>query len=203
MPSRPFDVILFDIGGVLVELTGVPRMVELTNWTMPIDGLLRRWLVSPAVRRFEMGKSSPAEFASAVISELEMPVDPERFLREFASWPKGPYPGAASLLEKMRPSFKLASLSNTNEIHWNRIRNEMGIADLFHFNFPSHKTGLLKPDKEAFQFVIDSLSHSPGRILFFDDIQLNVDSALSVGMESYRVSGVAEVVSKLVELGLL
>ena len=50
-PDRP-DVLLFDLGGVLVENVGFERLNALLPATLPIEELKTRWLASTAVRTF-------------------------------------------------------------------------------------------------------------------------------------------------------
>ena len=113
----------------------------------------------------------------------------------------GPYPGAVDLLKRLSESATLACLANTNNVHWQRVRSEMGLLEWFKFTFASHEIGTLKPDRDAFQFAIDSLQCSADRILFLDDNQINVDAANSIGMNAYRVNGVAEAEQRLSLLG--
>jgi putative hydrolase of the HAD superfamily len=203
MAKDAFDVLLFDLGGVLIKLSGVSTMMEWTQGALTIHEMWHRWMTSQAVRKFESGQSKPIEFASSVISEFCLPVEPEAFLSAFVSWSKEVFPGTVPLLRRLSASYQLASLSNTNELHWNTARTEMGLVDLFDFNFPSHETGLLKPDRQTFEFVASALPCSPERIVFFDDNQANVESARESGMVSYQVSGIDQVAAKLKELGLL
>jgi putative hydrolase of the HAD superfamily len=63
--------------------------------------------------------------------------------------------------------------------------------------------GVLKPDQEAFQYVLQATGISPERILFLDDNQLNVDGAISAGLQAYRTQGVVEARYQLEELGLI
>lgn len=196
------EVILFDLGGVLVELGGVPKMIDWMDG-IDVEGLWQRWLYSPVVRLFEGGKSTPETFADGVIAELNLPVGREEFLREFRLWLTGLYPGVEVLLGKLKGRFKLSCFSNTNELHWPVIRDGMGLGKLLDVNFISYEIGLLKPDLEAFQFIVDSLGCLPGRILFLDDNQLNVDAALSSGIVAHRVSGTEETKAKLESLGVL
>jgi len=201
--NRQFDVILFDLGGVLIELSGVARMLELTGNQMAPGELWRRWLTSAAVREFESGKSSIDAFADGVRREFDLPISSEQFVTEFGGWILGPYPGAVDLLNRLADSATLACLANTNHLHWQRVKNEMGLVPLFKFAFASHEIGTLKPDKEAFQFAIDSLGCSADRILFLDDNQINVDAANAVGMVSFRVNGVVEAEEQIKNLGIL
>ena len=194
-----YSVALFDLGGVLIELTGVPRMLEWTDSTMTEQKLWRRWLASPCIRRFESGQSTAEEFAREMCSEFSLPVATDLFLGEFTRWPKAPYPGAIDLLRELSPRITVASMSNTNELHWERIRDEMELAGLFHFNFPSHLTGYLKPDREAFEHVVRALGSPPGEILFIDDNILNVESARAVGIDAHHAAGI-DAVREVVKL---
>src|ERR1700722_2974295 len=56
--SAPTDiqVLLFDVGGVLVELSGVETMLEWLGRRVTADELWRMWLQSVPVRQFETGR---------------------------------------------------------------------------------------------------------------------------------------------------
>ena len=63
MKNTDIDVILFDLGGVLIELAGVEKMLEWSKDLASTDELWRRWLHSAAVRAFETGKIGTDAFA--------------------------------------------------------------------------------------------------------------------------------------------
>lgn len=199
-PSPRIEAVLFDLGGVLIEVIGAERMLQWCPSLPDIETLWRRWLVSPAVRRYETGRASRSEFASAVIDEFGLPVDPDTFLAEFAWWPRNLYDGATELLRELRPRFRLASLSNTNELHWERFSREWDLPSHFDANFPSYAVGRLKPDADYFQHVLATLDVAPGQALFIDDNALNVEAAAKLGIVSRRAlrpAGVREVLAEL------
>ena len=132
------DALLLDLGGVFIEVVGAECMLEWCPALPDTATLWQRWLHSPAVRSYETGRSSRAEFASAVIEEFELPVTPDAFLALFAWWPRRLYDGAASLLDALRTGYTIASLSNTNEPHWERFEREWDRPRRFHANFPSY-----------------------------------------------------------------
>jgi len=68
---RP-DVLLFDLGGVLVENVGFDRLNALLPKPMSIHELKGRWLASEAVRAFEVGACSSEMFASALVDEWKI-----------------------------------------------------------------------------------------------------------------------------------
>src|SRR4051812_39327163 len=100
------EVILFDMGGVLVEFVGVSRLIEWTSGTLSVDELWRRWLASPSVRAFESGRGSAEEFAQAIVRELELPITPAAFIAEFAAWLTRVYDGAEELLTALKPHYR-------------------------------------------------------------------------------------------------
>jgi glucose-1-phosphatase len=196
------DAVLFDLGGVLIELVGVERMLEWAPGLGGTDELWRQWLQSPAVRRYETGNGSRDEFADGVIAEFGLPVDRDAFLAEFAWWPRTLFAGVDALLSSLAPRYTLASLSNTNELHWERFSREWSLPGRFHHNFPSHAVGKLKPDAEYFLHVLDALGVPPERTLFVDDNAINVAAAAKLGIVARRAVGPEGVRTVLAALGL-
>jgi HAD superfamily hydrolase (TIGR01509 family) len=197
-----YDVLLFDLGGVVIELGGMPIWQE---WTAEPDerAVWERWLRSTAVRRFESGRARPAEFADEIVREFALRVTPQEFLAHFEQWPQRPFPGALELLTELRPRFRLGCLSNCNELHWPRFLGEMGLDAAFDRHFSSHELGLLKPDLEVFDRVVADLGCEPERILFLDDNAINVEAARSAGLQGERVQGPEGVRESLRSRGLL
>lgn len=174
----------------MIELSGVDQMLA---WSAAVDTteeLWRRWLSSEAVRRFETGVIGEAEFAHGVVHEFRLSVDAHAFLDAFNRWPRAILPGARELLAQLAPHYQLASVSNTNAMHWDRFMAEWSLDAAFHCNFPSHRVGKLKPDREYFQHVLDSIDVPPAHVLFIDDNMINVDGAAALGMHARRAVGV-------------
>jgi glucose-1-phosphatase len=202
MTPSSFKVLLFDLGGVLVHFDGMTPLLALTGPTLDREGARRFWLMSPSVRKFETGRCTAQEFAAGAVAELNLALAPDIFLEQFVSWDRGPMEGALDLLNSLRSHFLLACLSNNNELHWRRLREVTTLPAKFHRCYLSHEIGLMKPDREAFDYVIRDLQVSPGRILFLDDNPECVDAARRAGMIAERAQGVAEVRATLLALGL-
>ncbi len=193
MNPRAFDVVMFDMGGVLVELGGMSVMMEWTAGKWTEAQLWRKWLLCEAGRAFESGRIGPAAFAVAMIEEFELPVSPETYLHTFRNWILAPYPGALELLDGLAGTYTRACLSNTNELHWERMAESMGLGVRFEHVFPSHLTGRVKPDRDAFVVALERMSAIPARVLYFDDSPVNVEAARALGIAAYRVAGVVGV----------
>jgi putative hydrolase of the HAD superfamily len=182
-------VVLFDLGGVLVELGGVDRFGRLIGETDESE-IWHVWLTSYWVRRFERGRCTREEFAVGMVAEHSLTVGADVFLEEFLNWPQGLIVGALDLLGELASHVRPACLSNTNELHWNEQVDAQQLQALFETRFLSHELGLVKPDREIFEHVVAGLGCAPDEVLFLDDNQLNVDGARSVGLNAHRVTGV-------------
>ena len=203
MPSNTgVDVVLFDLGGVLVELSGVGQFSEWVGNGVTHDQIWHRWLTSPAVRAFESGRIEPHPFADMLIAEFELPVGRDELLAAFTAWPRGLLPGAADLVKRVSRHQVCATLSNTNALHWERFIGEMQLEHLFHHHFASHLTGRLKPDPEVFEHVLASLECAPSRVLFVDDQPLNIEAARRAGLQAVLARGVAEAEQALAAAGV-
>jgi len=196
--------IVFDLGGVVVQLRGTPIKKE---WFPERDqsylqnaDIWSRWLTGTAPRLFESGKIGKQEFAERVVTELELSTSTREFADYFTLLPEKPYPGAKELLAELRPKYTTALFSNSNELHWQRLVFEWGLKDWFDHAFGSHIMGLVKPDAEAFEYVVTALNVPAEQIVFYDDNQLNVDAANQVGMQATRVVGVEALAKSLSEL---
>jgi glucose-1-phosphatase len=196
-----FDVLLFDLGGVVIELDGLPIWMELTR--EPNESVVwERWLRSPAVRRFESGLASAAEFGDEIVTEFALEIPSADFLARFAGWPRGPFPGVLELIGSLRGRFQVACLSNCNELHWPRFLDEMGLAAAFDRHFSSHQLGAMKPDRKIFELAVGELGVPAERVLFLDDNQLNVDGARAAGLHAELAKGPAGIRATLERLGV-
>jgi putative hydrolase of the HAD superfamily len=194
-------LLLFDFGGVLIEWEGVQPLLDLTNYRITAEQARRFWLESEWVREFERGRCSPEDFASGVISELELGLNPAQFIEAFLTWDRGPVPGAIEILERLKGKIPLACLSNNNILHWTRLQKEYDILQFFQHCFVSHEIGLVKPDRSIFVYILSKLPYKPGEILFFDDNPENVEAANRSGIPGCQTKGIKELNLVLEKLG--
>jgi len=200
--AKQTEVVLFDLGGVLVRIGGVRDFGDLIG--EPDDAQVwTRWLGCPWVRDYERGLCSTEEFAVGMVERYQLDLAPALFLERFRSLPRGLFEGAPELVERLTTRIEVACLSNTNPLHWEYQLEAYGLAELFPRRFLSHEIGLIKPDRELFQHVVDELGCRAASICFLDDNQINVDAAREFGIDAHRVDGLEEARSLLADRGLL
>jgi FMN phosphatase YigB (HAD superfamily) len=194
--------VLFDIGGVLVALDGVPSIAALLGMEPDHETLHALWMASPSVVAHETGRIGAADFAAGVVADLKLPVTAEVFLQDFCCWPRSLLPGALELLDDIPRSYRVAALSNTSAVHWSSIM-AMGLAGRFEQTYLSHQIGHMKPASEAFSIALAGMGMRPSEVLFLDDGQRNVDAAIGHGMHACLVKGPQEARAVLARYGVV
>jgi glucose-1-phosphatase len=199
--ERPVEVavVLFDLGGVIVDLSGLDRFLQ--RHRIDKANFWPRWLGDGRLADFERGESTPAEFASAFVEDFGLSISPDEFLVEFAAWPCGLLPGAADLLE--RTNVPTATVSNTNVIHWGSAFTQGVLLEMFDAHFPSFELKMAKPDPAIFEHVVAQLGVPARSALFVDDNEINVVAARAVGLNAFLVDGPGAAGDVLRELGVL
>jgi putative hydrolase of the HAD superfamily len=190
-------LVLFDLGGVLVNFRGVSQMGKFAGIADP-EELWERWLTCKWVRSFESGRCSELAFAAGVVEDWQLRMSPADYLEEFRSWPKGVLPGAEALVIEVKSRVPVSCFSNTNVLHW-QYAQTWPLMGLFDHVFLSFQMGMLKPDHDAFEHVASALPVPRGRILFLDDNPLHIDAALELRFSASRVAGIEEVRQALAE----
>jgi len=182
------ELLLFDFGGVLIEFAGPAELGQHLRWPSTPDILLKRW-----TDEFERGRLAPREWADRFVREWDVNLTPEEFLGKFGTWARRVLPGAKELLAELPGRYRLAALSNSNELHWERNTHELRLIELFEFAMSSHEVGVCKPHPAIYQAAIDRANvTSPDAIVFFDDMTANIEAARSAGMRAHQVRGVDE-----------
>ncbi len=95
------------------------------------------------------------------------------------------------LLESLRHNYRIFLLSNSNEIHYQKFRQDLrdkygysGFEELFEKAWFSYALKLKKPGRAIFDFVLKDRDLNPSETLFIDDTLQHVEGARSAGMNA-------------------
>ena len=197
-------MIIFDVGGVLVELVGGEKMME---WTAgryaSMPEMYHDWIMCPAVKQFERGHCSSDAFSEEIVRDLDLPVSPAEFLEEFMKWPNGLLPGIRETLESVKQSYSIACLSNTNSAHWYSQRDTEFLNNIFDNMFLSFQMGMVKPDDEIYRETVRRLGINAEKILFLEDNRVNVEAAARCGINAELALGTEQVRDVLTRYGCI
>jgi len=198
------DALLFDLGRVVLD---IDFSKAIACWAghagrEPSD-IAARFIVDETFRHHETGKISDADFFQGVRHSLGVDLTDAQLLEGWNAIFAGEMPGMAPLLARAAKRLPLYVFSNTNNAHaeyFSVIHADV----LGHFReiFLSSSIGLRKPDAEAYDHVVKSIGLPAGRIVFFDDLAENVESARARGLKAVHVTSSGDVADALTALGL-
>jgi putative hydrolase of the HAD superfamily len=201
----PFDVILFDVGGVLLtngwdqrERTAVIEHFHLdlaafeARHPAPYDawerGAIPMTAYLDATVFYEPREFSRDEFFALILTQSKLLPD-----------------GALGILEELAASDKclLGALNNeareSNEYRFDHF----GLRRLFKVALSSCYLGLRKPEPAIYRRALEILGRSAERVLFIDDREENVAGAITAGMKAIRFEGAEALRRELVSFGVL
>lgn len=97
-------------------------------------------------------------------------------------------------LQELKSKYNIFLLSNTNEIHVQRIHqlfrsqfNGQEFEDQFNAAYYSQRIGLRKPDAQAWLLVLQTNHLNPSETLFIDDGLANIEAAQKQGMHTVHL----------------
>jgi putative hydrolase of the HAD superfamily len=201
----PFDVILFDVGGVLLTngWDERERAAAAEHFQFDFTEFESRHIACYA--DWDRDAISANEYLDATIF-----YEPRSFFRDdfftfMHAQSKRLPDGALGILAQLAASNKclLGALNNeareTNEYRFSHF----GLRAFFKVSLSSCYLGLRKPEPAFYRRALDILGRPAERILFIDDREENVAAAITAGMKAIRFEGAESLRRELVRLGVL
>ena len=186
--------IIFDLGNVLL-----PIDLSLTYEAFSAFSSLSSSEIASAILEhqlwvpYEAGKQNDAEFRDFLRERLDLTISDVDFDNAFSALLLDFHTGVYEWIASLKSQFHLVLLSNTSAIHAERFTKValgpegQNLFSLFHQVYYSFEMGLVKPDIAIYQQVLDEQGFSPEEVLFFDDNVANINSANSMGIQSYLI----------------
>jgi putative hydrolase of the HAD superfamily len=187
----PFDVILFDVGGVLLTNGWDHRERAAIVDQFHLDAAALEAHHAKAFEPWERGEITLDEYLDAAVFYEPRSFTHEEFFAAICAQSKELPDGAIRILKELAASHKcmVGSLNNeARETHEFRMQ-KFGLRQYLEFTFTSCYMGLRKPDPAIYRRVLGILGKSAERSLFIDDRLENVAAAAAVGMKALRFTG--------------
>ena len=138
---------------------------------------------------YDRGVVSATEFYRAMLAAGGVSVDDDCLERmtqiDAESW-SHVNPETVALMEEVkREGYILGILSNMPHDFLAFARASFPVFNMPDFSVFSCETGYIKPEKEIYNILLERLSCKAEEVIFFDDIQINVDKAVEVGIKAF------------------
>ncbi|CRL64873.1 MULTISPECIES: glucose-1-phosphatase [Proteus] len=181
---------IFDMGNVIIDIDFNRVFAVWSKLSgVPLASIKKNFTAGEVFKLHERGNITDIEFAEEINSELGMNLSFEQFAEGWQAIFIAVRPEVIDIMNKLREQgHRVVVLSNTNRLHhdyWPEHYPE--IAASADFLYLSQDLGMRKPDPELFKYVLESENVEAQDAIFFDDLQANVDAALSVGMKAVHV----------------
>ena len=196
--------IIFDLGNVIVSFDHRKTSQRLAGAFAHADDVVyEKAVTSEFARDYSLGRISTGEFIAAINQEFDGQIGFEDF---YAAWNCTFLPEpivSERLIETLSKKYKLLILSDTNEMHFDFIRENYPIMNYFDDFVVSHKVNVAKPSAEIFQKAVEISGCLPQECLFIDDLAANVEGARKIGMDAVRFVSPEQLVEDLKARNLL
>ena len=205
----PFDVILFDVGGVLLTngWDHRERAAAAEQFKLDLPELeARHATVAPA---WERGEISLDKYLATAVFYEPRSFSHDEFFDFMLSQSQLLPDGAMPILYELSVSSgcvgdcMIGALNNeareTNEFRFGKF----DLRQYFEVALSSCYVGLRKPDAPMYRRALDILGAPPQRVLFIDDREENVAGALTAGIKAIRFTNEMALWKELEDLGVV
>ena len=178
--------ILFDLGGVLIDLAP-SRVFE--HWgkaaAVTPASLAARWKIEEAYKAHEKGEMEFIEFTSHLQKQLGISLTQSDWKTGWNALLGQPFSDLLPRLSALAKRIPLYCFSNTNQTHWTALTartNHPQLDSFFQKTYLSYAIGRRKPNVESYRWVANDMGYRPTDIAFLDDNEANINGAERAGL---------------------
>ena len=185
--------IIFDLGAVILNINYENTIDEFTKLGVKnAETFYSKKVQTELFNKIETGKISNNEFLKALQKETKN----AKIKQVKIAWnamlldlPKE----RLQLIKKLKNNHTIYLLSNTNSIHINAFKEELGnkkwleFCELFDKMYLSHELGLRKPDAKIFEYILNQQKLKAEDVFFIDDSPQHIASAKKLGINCHHL----------------
>ena len=196
---------LFDLGNTVIKLA-YERVLENIRRDASIsrDEMVELFEKPGSYRDLERGAISFAEFYEFLCENAGYRASIHDFRAIWEDFFDGPVAGMEEVLDQVRERYRVAFLSNSNEVHAEVIPRHYAALfrkdDRFIF---SHRFKCAKPDPDLFQRALEVIGAQPQQTVLVDDLLENVLAARALGLRAFQFRDSVTLLRELGDEGLL
>lgn len=200
------QLVCFDIGGVLIRiandwreafgLAGLPapkalEMAKTITHHNQTDPDHHDAAFSDAAIAYETGKTDDATYLQAMM-QRRTGMSEEEARSIMRVWLIEPFEGVSQIIDEVNATpATSACLSNTNLLHWRQMESDARYGSMLSKldrHFTSFKMGVRKPEPGIYEQVEQTMGLPGQQILFFDDLEMNINAARARGWRAERIN---------------
>ena len=203
--SEGIKVILFDLGGVLVDFDysiAAKRIINFCNKTP--NEIFNIFFSSDVTFLFEEGRINPKDFFEEIKDKLDLKLSYEGFV---SIWNEIFFLSAKnravfSMANQLKTEYTIAMITNINILHYEYLKKNFPVFNIFHRVFTSCELGMAKPNSLIYQKVLEELKVLPQEVFYIDDRPDLVKSAQALEIKSVVFRDVVQLKNDLMNQGV-
>jgi len=176
--------VILDLGGVLVKIEPdnfYKKIFQLTGININI--------LKDIKNDITLGLITPEEAFEKVIKNYKLKISLKEIIDSFVyDYIGNKIDGVDEFLSRLKDlDIKISLLSNTNKLHFDYIKKLFNDFKIFDKIYLSYELNLAKPDKRIYEYVLNDLKIPASEIIFIDDTDENIKTALDLGFKAIKV----------------
>ena len=205
MAQRRRDIVIFDLGGVLIEWDPRHLYRKLFAGDEPA---MERFLATVCTHEWNRGQDAGRSFAEgARLLKAEYPQHAaliDAYGARFDEMMPGPVAGSVEILDELHgrgtPLYGLSNFSAETYpptfARFDFLRRLQGVV-------VSGEVGVIKPDPRIYEIALERFAIDPRRTVYVDDVAANVEAAARFGIHGIHFRSASALRVELAGLGLL
>ena len=186
--------IIFDLGGVILNINYQKTITQFKNLgVITDDSYFSKNFQTDVFNQIETGKISEEEFLLE-LQKKNTAISIKKLKNAWNAMLLDLPHKRIDLLKKIKETFSIYLLSNTNAIHIAEFKRQLG-PDLYHefYNlfdkiYYSHEIGFRKPDPKAFHIILEENKLATDEVFFIDDSIQHIKAAKKIGIKTGYLS---------------
>jgi len=193
--------IIFDLGAVILNINYQNTIDEFTKLGVKKAATLySKRVQTDLFNQIETGKISREKF----LNELQKETKNANIKEVEQAWnamlldlPEN----RLQLIKKLKRNHTIFLLSNTNAIHIDAFKKQLGntkwvvFCKLFDKIYLSHELGLRKPDVKIFEHILNEQKLKAEEVFFIDDSPQHISSARKLGIHCHHLTDDEDIIT--------
>ena len=186
-------VIIFDLGAVILNINYQNTIDEFTKLGVKnASSFYSKKVQADLFNQIETGKITAEKF----LTELQKETNNATINQVKNAWNSMllDLPNERlELIKALKSKYRIYLLSNTNNIHIDAFKKQLGNAkwedfcNLFDKMYLSHEVGLRKPNTEIFKHILNEQKLKAEEVFFIDDSPQHIEGAKKLGIKTHHL----------------
>jgi putative hydrolase of the HAD superfamily len=184
---------------ILTDYYGVLDVSRYDSW-LERHGLVRKGKFADISDLYDEGQISTQEFFDGLSQLSGVPsVNISQDFKEHIALNVELF----ELYKSLKDKYKIVLVSNAGKNTLRNILKQYNLESIFDDIVISSEVGIIKPDREIFDYALDRIGSTPEKSIFIDDHQFNTDAAEKYGMKAILYRGFGPLKDEFKKIGVL